>query len=364
MLQAGVDTLGLKLDVVSVPSGEEALLVASRKKIHLLIADIRLPGMTGLELMAKIRKRNPDIKVILVTGFTDPDLLKQYAISGASAVFSKPVPMDEFLKTVERMLMLAKTGALTPSALTRTGILAPLVSSKLAVKSLDPAERLARLVKDVQAIAAILFDDQGKIVARAGELSAQEEVALFPPAIALGTAAIHLGNCLDSRQPGSFHLIPGSHYNLILSPVDSALMLLVAIPDRRLWEGLDAVVNTAVVDLRQAIMSAVQEPEPVRSKTITEGASTREEPPLSQAIFESGSLGQLPAEETLPEELLAGEIPELSGLFKPPHKQLAPQEVDKFWDQAAVEQEPGKFNEASISYEEARRLGLAPEQDA
>ena len=58
--------------MVDVPSGEEALLVASRRPVDLLIADVRLPGISGLELMARVHKRNPELKTILITGLTDP----------------------------------------------------------------------------------------------------------------------------------------------------------------------------------------------------------------------------------------------------------------------------------------------------
>ncbi|MGE5221858.1 MAG: response regulator [Omnitrophica WOR_2 bacterium] len=364
MLQAGIDTLGLRLDVISVPSGEEALLVASRKKIHVLIADIRLPGMTGLELMSKIRKRNPEIRVILVTGFTDADLLRQYAASGASAVFSKPVSLDEFLITVVRMLKLAKTGALTPSTVSKTGALAPSILSKTALKNIEPAQRLARLVKDIQAIAAMLFDDQGKIIARAGALTSQEEAALFPPAITLGAAALQLGNCLESRLPASFHFITGSRYNIILSPVSGAAILLIVMADNRLWDGLDLLVNTAVIDLRQAIQAEVPAPETPGNQKPAEAVPAREEAAPRQTIFDAGSPGQWPSGETLPEGLLSGEIPELSDLFEPSRSEFVPQDVDQFWDQAVNQQEPGKTNDASITYEEARRLGLAPEQEA
>ncbi len=87
LLRSTVETLEYKLDVVEIPSGEEAILYSSRKKVDLLVADYRLPGMTGIELMHKVQKNHPKVKIILVTGQTDPEIRKEVAEAGADAFF-------------------------------------------------------------------------------------------------------------------------------------------------------------------------------------------------------------------------------------------------------------------------------------
>ena len=109
MLHAWVKTLGPQYDVLAMPSGEEAILDASRQPVDLLIADFRLPGITGLELMAKIKRRYPDLKVILITGMSDPKIRRQVAEAGADAFFIKPVEMPDFLDAVERLLGTVET---------------------------------------------------------------------------------------------------------------------------------------------------------------------------------------------------------------------------------------------------------------
>ncbi len=53
-------------------SGEEALQVLSRREVDLLVTDQRMPGMTGIELVEKARRRQPDLCAILLTAYTDP----------------------------------------------------------------------------------------------------------------------------------------------------------------------------------------------------------------------------------------------------------------------------------------------------
>ena len=109
LIHSTLDTLGHKLEIVESPSGEEALLEASRKKVDLLVSDYRLPGMTGVELMEKIRLRHPEAKAILITGMTDKKSRDEMLNAGAFALFDKPIPLADFLDAVERSLSLERT---------------------------------------------------------------------------------------------------------------------------------------------------------------------------------------------------------------------------------------------------------------
>ena len=51
LLHSTLDTLAHELEIIEAPSGEEALLETTREKIDLLVADYRLPGITGVELL-------------------------------------------------------------------------------------------------------------------------------------------------------------------------------------------------------------------------------------------------------------------------------------------------------------------------
>lgn len=67
MLQDALKVMHPEIPITVVPSAEEALLELTRFSFDLLVTDLRLPGMNGLELIRKIRVRQPNIKVILMT---------------------------------------------------------------------------------------------------------------------------------------------------------------------------------------------------------------------------------------------------------------------------------------------------------
>ncbi len=56
MVTASIKTLGAEIDVLEVPSAEEALLISSSLPLDLVVLDIRLPGMSGLEMVTKLAK--------------------------------------------------------------------------------------------------------------------------------------------------------------------------------------------------------------------------------------------------------------------------------------------------------------------
>ena len=109
LLHSSLQTLGHQLDLVDAPSGEEALLEASRRKIDLLVADYLLPGISGVELMRKIKARNTELKVIFISGMTERKARSEMLGAGAVAIFDKPIPLADFLDAVERSLGLVRT---------------------------------------------------------------------------------------------------------------------------------------------------------------------------------------------------------------------------------------------------------------
>lgn len=91
--------------ITVVPSAEEALLEASRFQFDLLVTDLRLPGMSGLDLIRKIRVRQPGIKVILITALMPEDRLVRQKDEVRPDIFlRKPITVGSFLESVESLI--------------------------------------------------------------------------------------------------------------------------------------------------------------------------------------------------------------------------------------------------------------------
>ena len=90
--------------VLGALSGDEGLKLAILSRPELVLLDIGLPEINGLELLTRIRSMNPNARVIMVTGNTDPDLAREAFRLGALAYVDKPFDLG-YLKRVVAMAL-------------------------------------------------------------------------------------------------------------------------------------------------------------------------------------------------------------------------------------------------------------------
>jgi DNA-binding NtrC family response regulator len=90
--------------VTTAGSGAEALKVLGEQDIAVVLTDLRMKGMQGLELLAEIRRANPDIGVVLMTAFGSVETAVEAMKHGASDYLTKPVKKDEMVRVVERVM--------------------------------------------------------------------------------------------------------------------------------------------------------------------------------------------------------------------------------------------------------------------
>ncbi len=91
-------------------SGEGALKLLTTAPVSMMISDVRMPGMTGLETLRRARQLHPKLPVLLVTAYADIRDAVGAMRDGAVNYLSKPIDLDELLRTVEQI-----TGQQTPA---------------------------------------------------------------------------------------------------------------------------------------------------------------------------------------------------------------------------------------------------------
>jgi DNA-binding NtrC family response regulator len=90
--------------VTTASSGEEALKRLAEEDYAVVVTDLRMKGMQGNELLAEIKRRSPDVNVILMTAFGSVETAVDAMKHGASDYLTKPVKKDELIRVVERVI--------------------------------------------------------------------------------------------------------------------------------------------------------------------------------------------------------------------------------------------------------------------
>jgi DNA-binding response OmpR family regulator len=90
--------------IATVDSAEKALVAERARHADLVITDLRLPRMDGLELVRRLKGRKHDVPVIVVTAYGSRQTLKDLEEAGIHACFPKPFRMEQLRKSVKAAL--------------------------------------------------------------------------------------------------------------------------------------------------------------------------------------------------------------------------------------------------------------------
>lgn len=339
LLRSALDQLkNPDLMILEAPSGEEALLEASRHKIDLLVTDYLLPGITGVELMHKLRARHPDVKVILITAVNERRSRDEMLNAGAMAIFDKPIPMADFLDVVERSLGLVRTIFPSEEA-----------DAQSSARHSRLSDLLANFRQDLKARAVFLLNERGLVQARAGDLrDSSMKVSLISGLMAIHSAGLKVARYNRQESPSAYHIFSGGDHDLIFLPVDSFYALLVAgnglVRDERLHETV-----ASVLALRDEVEGALK----------SMGVTDERRAPLGNT-----ALTPVPVhgkKKDMEQEIPAAPpSPEIEALLQDAEKKkkVTPSDVDSYWARAAEKHGSIPTNPDVISYEQARKLGL------
>lgn len=90
-------------EVETAHSAEDAIAKFDGRDFDLTFLDMKMPGMNGVECFKEIRKKRPNTRAVIMTGFSVEDLKDQAMQSGVLAVLEKPLRIDRLLNMVENL---------------------------------------------------------------------------------------------------------------------------------------------------------------------------------------------------------------------------------------------------------------------
>lgn len=318
MLRSSLELSGRAYEILSVGSAEEALRELEGGPIDLVVTDLRLPEMTGLELLARIRQTNPRMKAILVTGQPTRQVEAQARALGVVAFIPKPISTTLFLQAVDR--------AVTAGA-------GDLPEAEITGDKARAAERLMTMQREIGASAALLVGLGGEVILRAGDQDTEAIDRMLRKGVGALAASLRVSLEEGGEAPVNFLYLEGDPHRLFLTNIgDQQALALGFSAAQEAWQ-MGAIFHYArrVVDELAHILPDLK-PAPGEPAT-----------PQAEA--------QPKTKDAVPAQAEGGE--------------QTPRAVEQFWEDAASNaggQAPGQGD--ALSYEQARKLGLIPDDSA
>jgi CheY-like chemotaxis protein len=348
------------LDISVLPSAEEAILDSFRTPIDLLITDIRLPGITGFDLVKKIRARNSQVAVIMVTALTDARIAQDMSALGVETLLQKPLDLDAFRTVACRYLQLSVTSPLPVESGTEKPDCSP--ESNPPVRSLLISTLLDRLREDSRASGVLLLYPGHPDCILSGEFpKAVDRLQWVSRALEMMAAQSRLLSA-SGKNVEQFLVVREEALDYILTCLPEVGLAAVFQPGRKtahLWLAVDELL-AGKEELRTIFHQQGVIPVAVEATAPTSGLP---EPPVVHPLLAPepgkvpGSIDAVAADLEFDEEAEPGG---LLHLVEQLDRKVDSGEADLFWEEAANESSGGVRTSGAISFDEARQQGLAP----
>jgi DNA-binding NarL/FixJ family response regulator len=167
--------------VGEAPDGETAVSLAERRRPDVIVMDLRMPGMDGIEATEEIMRRLPDAKVLIFTAYSERALLQRGLESGARGYILKEAPHETLLRAIEKVA--AGETFVDPS------LMAALTQSRGGTDVLTPREReILQLLADGLSnadVAAQLFISQETVKSHVRHILTKLEADTRTQAVAI-----------------------------------------------------------------------------------------------------------------------------------------------------------------------------------
>ncbi|GJM41021.1 MAG: hypothetical protein DHS20C20_13030 [Ardenticatenaceae bacterium] len=344
-------------EVLAVPSAEEGLLELRRSQFDLLITDVRLPGMSGFDLVRRLKALGRDMPVIMITAYSSSQGKKEAVELGVYRYFQKPLDTDSVLTAVHTALH-GESVTLPTTA--------PLVTKTAATAVSDDLQRrLDSLRVDTGAVNLTLASAMGEILFSAGDGRQFDLPKLMGIVADNLSKSFLLADELGASEPFTLQYHMGGEFEFYCANVGRHhfLTLFFDMAARRGRIGTIWVfTQRAIKDLLQMLPSLEKTP---MAATLTKSEpepAVVEEMDTAEMVVETAVAAPQSTPESEPEQappadyldIAPDELMDLLAAADEPADESA--DLDAFWDLSGSEESGDSTR--GISLEEALQRGL------
>lgn len=380
-------------EVLAVPSAEEGLLELRRGNFDLLITDVRLPGMSGFDLVRSVQRLGLKLPVIMITAYSSSQGRKEAVDLGILHYFQKPLDTDDVLTAVNKALHGDEA---------RVAPLSPVIDAFTLTDELR--KRLELLRVDTGALQLVLSGIEGEVLHSMGGSPTRIDQNKLATIIARNISdSFLLAQEIGSKEPFTLQYHAGARLELYCANVGEQyfLTLFFDAAARRGRIGTIWVFTQRAIKELQAMLPATPTPARTRQAKVPSppkpavkpleqpGFAAPENPAQPPApvqepskVDEQEEIELAPAED-LPVNIMIIGVPEetaKTAVEDTGFLDLAPEElaallsgspksgdgdVDAFWDDAlSLTGEEGQETNQGLTLEEAMQKGLLDTPDS
>lgn len=354
MIQDSLAVMSPELETTVFLSGEEAWLEALKTKYDLVITDLGLPGISGTELVRRLRSRYPEIKLIAISGLEEAGLNERTRAAGVDAFYRKPVEIPLLLTKIDNLLEdpdleeRIEKHSVKPyqSSKKETVKVARAEESLYTIKPADLSamkeleRRLHQLMEECGANGVILSSDDGSILVSLG--SAEN---FYPdPGVVEAFSALKIAlnsGGLQQKDANSLGLsiLPGIKNDLLVASLGKFYFWLLFPTGNISVENGKAVAawNTSKNNLLYLVNLVSHLPLP-----------RNPHPPRKKDERMASPKRVIPEDDVLP-RVDTGKLPK---------GHLPKDDVESFWDSVEPEKRNAGVSSDAISFDQATSLGL------
>lgn len=350
LLRSMLELSNEECEVLAVPSAEEGMLELRRTPFDLVITDVRLPGMSGFDLVRRMQRLKRETPVIMITAYTSSEGQKEANELGVLQYFSKPLDTDAVLLAVQ-MVLHGKPPALPVSVEEFPG--------ETAVSE-DVRKRLKTLQTDTGATGLMLSTLEGKLIF---QISSDRPANLTDLSEVLAQNiknSFALAGYLVTDAPNTIQYHAGDKVELYCANIGQRYFLTIFfdVQSRRGRIGTIWVFTQRAIKDLMALLPG--EPKPLRSSGAGGVAVPAVEPAAGVEIKTPPPAPppEPEVETAVIENFLDLDVSDLDDLFGEVNLAAAGDRAEAFWDDALTES--GKPMVGGLSLEEAKKQGLFP----
>lgn len=353
LLRAVFDYMDESWDVISVPSGEEALLEMRFHPVDFLICEVRLPGMNGYELVDQLRRLRPDLKAVVLTqnGQTIPVI----ANSQADRLITKPLDPETIGTLLAEVL---GQPSLSPTDENREGQFEQNAAEE-ADESTTAGEQsssgliadlLSGLRQDLDAHSVGMLSDSGQIGLQAGDFpEIAQDGRLMQAMMAVFSAGQRISQIIEKATAENLLQFAGKDYHLVMAQVGISYALVVflhADKAHTVFDRLPTLLRPVLDDLL-LVLNELGVP-------LAQSQSESAAPALVAEVDQEAEPDS--DDDTLDDKLGA--------LFDSAEADSGG-DLDSFWEPGDdPDDSTSLIGSDALSYQQAQQLGLTPPEDA